>query len=208
VWRSDGGSARRAAQQIILDKLIERSEWRALIGFSRRNCGSPVARGQVRSTLRSRSHLDGDSAPQRIDRHADCVRLLDDGVSGRAIQHFAVDDHGCRSREYRVALKLNRHRNGNGPEVYADCMRDVTKVVAETTADRERQQLSALEPETMAASMTFGSIDHYRMRTRPTQSCFGARNVAQFDRDRWRRRPPSSSRLAACAGERPSAAPR
>jgi hypothetical protein len=79
-------------------------------------------------------------------------------------------------------------------------MRDVTKVVAETTADRERQQLSALEPETMAASMTFGSIDHYRMRTRPTQSCFGARNVCAI-----RQRPLASStsfELAPCGMRR------
>ena len=74
-------------------------------------------------------------------------------MSGRAIQHFAGDHHGRRSCQYRIALKLNRHRDGNGPELYADCMRDVTKVIAETTADRERQQLSAI---TTAARMTSG----------------------------------------------------
>jgi hypothetical protein len=35
-------------------------------------------------------------------------------------------------------------------------MCDVTKVIAETTADRERQQLSAVEPHTTAARMTSG----------------------------------------------------
>jgi hypothetical protein len=66
-------------------------------------------------------------------------------------------------------------------------------------ADRERQQLSAIEPDTTAARMNLGSIDHYGVRTRPTQCRFGARNVAQFDRDGWHRRPPSSSRLATSA---------
>jgi hypothetical protein len=77
-------------------------------------------------------------------------------------------------------------------------MRDVTKVVAETTPNRERQQLSAIESETTAARMTFGSVDHYRMGTCPTQSRFGVRYVAQFDRDRWHRST-SFSRLAGCA---------
>lgn len=69
-------------------------------------------------------------------------------------------------------------------------MGDVAKVISEATTNRERQQLSAIEPETTAARMTFGSVDHYRMCARPTQSRFGVRYVAQFDRTVGIVRPP------------------
>ena len=67
-------------------------------------------------------------------------------------------------------------------EIDAHLVRDVAQVVAEAAADRQREQLAAIEAEAHAAGPALGAIDDHRMSAGPAGGGFRAGNVSQLDR--------------------------
>jgi hypothetical protein len=60
-------------------------------------------------------------------------------------------------------------------------VRRVSEVIAETPADRQRQKLSAVEPEIAPAGLALRPVDDDRMAAGLAQSRLGSGHVAKLD---------------------------
>src|SRR5690348_7144730 len=135
--------------------------------------------GSVTSVAReSFSSICGD-----LDWNAGAQRVRDVGEAPGALDQFgrigpvgedAFDHHRRADRPRRLAVEIEGHADPNVRDFQSHVLGDVAEVVAEAAADREGEQLAAVEAEAAPARSTHGPVGNDMMCARPADRRAGA----------------------------------
>ena len=138
--------------------------------------------GCSRSGRRCSPDRDWKAFTQRIADRCQCLGAPDQVGGIRSVLENAFDGHRRARRAGRSAGEIDRDVYPKVDDRNADLLGDRLHVVAETTADGEREKLTAIKAEPVALGRTFRAVCDDGVTTRASEASSSAWQKTIFDR--------------------------